>query len=165
MQILVDTREQRPLDFQAYPLVTQVCPETLTVGDYAVRYTSGVVPPVRFERKSLGDLFSTMTSGYPRFKREILRAQAAHLQLILMIEGTLTRVYQGFDRSQLAGESCVKKLFTLAVRYELYPVFCQSRGEMADFMVETFAALGRSLVVPISVPRPQNKAWKNRAVQ
>ena len=43
------------------------------VGDYAWETDSGYILPLTFERKSLGDLFSTLGKGYPRFKKEILR--------------------------------------------------------------------------------------------
>lgn len=143
MVILQDSREQSPLHFDLDSIVTEVVVDTLPVGDYSARYVSGRIAPVYVERKGLGDLFTTMTSGYPRFKREMQRAKDYRIQLILAIEGSLDDVYCGVRYSRFAGSSCVQKLFTLAVRYDVYPVFCQSRGEMALWIRELYEAIGR----------------------
>ena len=105
---------------------------------------SGARPPVIFERKSLADLFGTMTSGYQRFKREMLAAKRQGWTLILIVEASMTDVYNGFTHSSLSGQSCVQKVFTLWLRYGLRPVFCQDRDEAAAFIVETYEAIGRN---------------------
>ena len=84
-----------------------------------------------------------MTSGYPRFKREILKAKQLGIQLILGIEGSLTQVYHGVEHSDFEGASCVKKLYTLACKYSLYPVFARTRQELAWHIRESFEAIGR----------------------
>ena len=145
MIILQDTREQQPLKFKTDNVLTEVMIETLSVGDYSVRYTNGLSCPVVFERKSLTDLYGTMTGGYPRFKREIQRAKDNKLELVLIIEGTLTEVQAGVKYSRWDGSSMIKKLFTLLVRYGLYPVFCQDRKEMASFIKGFYEAWGRNL--------------------
>lgn len=58
--ILVDTREQRPLDFTPFPGVS-VETATLWPGDYTVK---GFEKSIAFERKSVGDLIGTMKSAY-----------------------------------------------------------------------------------------------------
>lgn len=146
MVILMDTREQAPLDFSAYPLVTEVRRVALPVGDYMVEFIDGTRPPVVFERKSLSDLFGTMAGGYPRFKKELLQAKELSLQLVLGVEAHLSKVYQGCPPSQMSGQSCVQKLFTLWLKYDLYPVFAKGRDELTAYMVETFSALGRLYV-------------------
>jgi len=152
--MIIDSREQRALAFSPDDTFTGSRIESLAVGDYACEFVDGIRPPVVFERKSLSDLYGTMTSGYPRFKRELLRAKTLGLQVILIIEGSLATVLQGFNRSQFSGESCVKKLMTLAVKYDCYPVFCNSRAEMVRFITEVYAALGRLHVASVkSAPR------------
>ena len=146
MILLVDTREQKPLPFHVAGMITEIRREKLDIGDYACQFVDGHRPPVVFERKGLSDLFGTMTKGYPRFKREMARANLLGWQLVLAIEGSLTEVYAGVGQSSYAGSSCVKKLFTLAVRYDVYPVFCRTRQEMTDFIQETFEAIGRTYV-------------------
>ena len=146
--MLIDTREQSVLSFPLSLLVTAVETVTLPVGDYACLFKDGTQPPVVFERKSLADLFGTMTSGYPRFKREMVKAKQLGLTLILIIEGTLTDVLGGTIHSSMAGASLLQKLFTLQVRYGLQPVFCDGRQEMSRYIVETYAAIGRNYVFP-----------------
>ena len=138
MVILVDSREQRKLDFAEETRV-----EALPVGDYWCEFSDGSRPPIIFERKSLADLFGTMTNGYPRFKNEMLAASNAGWKLVLIVEASLTDVYGGYGHSAFSGDSCVRKLFTLWLKYGLAPVFCQSRKESAEFIAETFHAAGR----------------------
>ena len=142
MVILIDTREQRPLPFKADGAVTGTRRTKLSVGDYGCEYNDGTRPPLFFERKSITDLFSTMGKGYARFKDELNRAKLSNYRLVLLIEGSLSAVYKGVPRSDLRGESVVKKLFTLWVKYDLYPVFC-SRAEMVEYIRESYEAIGR----------------------
>lgn len=151
--LLVDRREQLPLPFAVNEVFHEIRPATLPLGDYGCVLRDGTAIPLVFERKGLNDLYGTMTSGYPRFKRRLLEAQQCKVQMILMIEGSLGTVLQGTQHSQFSGESCVKKLFTLAVKYDLYPVFCVNRGEMVRFITEVYAALGRLHVASAKASR------------
>ena len=143
MKIIADTREQIPLEFN-HEFITEVKSMKLEVGDYACQYTNGFIPPVRFERKSIGDLFGTMGSGYERFKKEIERAKDYEVRLILIIEGSMFKVLKGYEPSSLKGSSVVKKLFTLWVRYNVMPVFCKDRDDMTNYITEFFLAIGRN---------------------
>lgn len=141
--MLTDSREQRPLRFPLDNIVTEVAVEAIPVGDYWCEFTDGSRPPIIFERKSLGDLFGTMTNGYPRFKREIERAAKLGYRLIIIIEEPLSAVYDGYDYSMMAGDSCVQKLFTLWLKYDVMPVFVNSRFEAAAYIREFYEAIGR----------------------
>ena len=99
-----------------------------------------------FERKGLGDLFGSLTQGYKRFKAEIQRAREAHVDLILLVEHSLSTVLDGYAHSQFGGDSMVKKLMTLQVRHKFPVVFCQARFEAARYVVEYFCAIGREHV-------------------
>ena len=143
MQILVDSREQSPLKFKS-DTITDVITTKLNVGDYGCKFKDGFSPPVFFERKALGDLFSTLTSGYKRFKKEILRAGETNTQLILIIEGTLSKVLNGTKYCRVEGKTIVKTIFTLWVKYNLIPVFCKDRTEMSRFITEYYEGLGRN---------------------
>jgi len=76
MQIITDTRETLPLSFRIGGALTEVVFEKLEVGDYRARYKDGTHSDTVFERKSLGDLYGTMTSGYDRFRNEMFRARS-----------------------------------------------------------------------------------------
>lgn len=132
------------LDFSGFASVSETRVATLPVGDYHCEYASGARPPVFFERKSLPDLFGTMTRGYQRFRREILAAQNQGWKLILLVEAGIEEVYRGHAYSNLDGETCMQKVFTLWARYNLQPVFCQNRSEAAAFVVELYEAIGRN---------------------
>lgn len=144
MKILIDTREQNPLDFN-HEFVTEIKTMKLDVGDYAVEFANGYVPPVRFERKNLTDLFGTLGKGYDRFKREIERAKVSDTKLILIVEGSLGKVLKGTDFSHRDGFAIVKQMFTIWVRYGVLPVFCKDREECSRYILEYFLAVGRNM--------------------
>ena len=145
MILYIDSREQLPLDFMNRAVFKHIVREALPYGDYmASKDELSPKYPLSFERKSIGDLFGTMTHGYDRFKREYERAAADKAQLVLIIEGRLIDVYMGYEHSQYKGDSMLKKLFTLWVKYDIIPVFCDSRRAMVRFIEETFDAIQRN---------------------
>lgn len=89
--ILVDTREQNKLIFR-YPTITQ----KLDFGDYT--YSAQHYNEVHFERKSIQDLFGTMSklnlkkgygdydSNYDRFTRELERAAKQDCYIIVLVD-------------------------------------------------------------------------------
>ena len=128
-------------------MVTEVRVEKLDVGDYGAQYTDGSYCPVFWERKNLSDLFSTLTSGYVRFKKEIKRAKEAKVKLVLAIEGNVGDILNGVPHSRTEGITILRKLMTLWLRYDLMPVFFDSRVTMAATIREFFEAFGRSYKV------------------
>ena len=140
--ILRDTREQDPLSFTGVDGVDKVEDIGLLYGDYACMI-DGKKCPVFFERKGLGDLFSTMTHGYDRFKREMARAKEHGHKLILITEGTYSDVLDGYSHSEFSGEAMVKKLQTLRIKYDLEWWPCMNRKEMAHQIASTFSAIQR----------------------
>ena len=147
MTIITDTRETKPLKFKEDGMLEKVVRAKLDHCDYACQYTNGDYAPFFFERKSIGDLYGTMTQGYHRFKDEIKRCKADGHIMILAIEGTYTDVLAGFEHSRFSGASMAKKLMTLLLRYQVYPVFFSSRVEMAAYIRELFEAWGREVIV------------------
>jgi hypothetical protein len=145
--LLRDSREQTPLDFSGQEGIDKIEDIGLPFGDY-----TGMIGkdehslkqvPITFERKSRSDLWGTMTSGYDRFRREILKAKECNHKLILITEGTYSDIAQGFDRSEFSGESMLKKLHTLYVKYDLEWFPCDSRKAMAHHIVSTFVSIQR----------------------
>ena len=79
MDIIVDTREQLPL------FTSRCIKYVLIAGDYStmlLRHTFSI------ERKSLQDLYGTITSGHVRFRNEHIRACFHGINLVLYIEGS-----------------------------------------------------------------------------
>ncbi len=86
--ILVDTREQLPLKFNR-PIEVA----TLKFGDYSFS-DSHASCNCNVERKSLADFVGTMTGGYERFEREIIRAKGAGAYLVIQVEEVLSNALQ-----------------------------------------------------------------------
>ena len=143
MIIRIDSREQQKLDFSGIKEVEKVEVSGLNFGDYSAT-VGGKVIPIAWERKSLQDCFSTLTSGHARFKRELERAKKANFKLILMVEGTYTDVWKGCEYSQTDGPTLIKIMNTMYVKYDLEFKFCESRRVMARQIVDLASAVERS---------------------
>jgi ERCC4-type nuclease len=98
---------------------------------------------VVFERKSINDLFGTLSQGYDRFKREIESAKKLGIHLIIIIEGGLSKILRGCPHSQRTPISIVYQLFTIRVRHNVESVFVKDREEMAQYITHYFLALER----------------------
>lgn len=146
MEILIDTREQTPLEFH-HEYITGVNRMKLEVGDYGVKFFDGYTPPLFFERKSKNDLFISLGKDYKRFKRELLRAQENNMQLILIIECSITDILKGSKYSMIEGITIIKKLFTLWVRHNLAFICCRNRDEMSIYIAEFYSAIGREYIL------------------
>jgi hypothetical protein len=82
VEIIVDTREQKPLKF------ANSVRKKLDFGDYAL--ASGGKTFV--ERKSAADFKSTLTGGYERFEREILRCVEFGGFLFVVVDSSLRKL-------------------------------------------------------------------------
>ena len=144
MIIQIDSREQAPLNFKVAGNISKVETMGLLFGDYQAMLEDGTPIPIAFERKSCADLYSTLTHGHDRFKRELERAKKHAFQLYLIIEGSLSDVLEGASHSKVEPDTLVKSLFTFKVKHGLEPVFCKDRDEMVRYILETFEAFGRN---------------------
>ena len=135
MKIIIDTREQKPLEFSV-----PTKRGTLAVGDYRAEFSDGSVSQVVFERKSINDLFGTLSKGYDRFKREIIKSKEEGISLIIIVEGSLRRVLSGCINSQRTPISIVYQIFTIRIRYGIETVFCNTREEMGSYISHYFLA-------------------------
>lgn len=138
MKILIDTREQKPLVFN-HKFITSVEVKGLNVGDYGAM-SSEFLHPVVFERKSINDLYGTLSQGYERFKKEIERAKEQNTKIIIIVEGSLKRILMGTAFSKRTPESIIYQLFTIRVRYDVETVFCSDRLEMSEFITQFYIA-------------------------
>lgn len=155
MKLITDSREQDPLAFSACVGVEYVV-EALGVGDYAASYVIGgrvVESHAVIERKSIGDLFSSYTSGYARERDKFFRARAAGREFILAVEGSVETVLNGHTyvkggevrRAKKDGMTMVRQLFSCAHKYGIEVWFCESRRIMALMVQEYFLAEERML--------------------
>ncbi len=134
-----------PLEFE-HNYITEIIRKKVECGDYGCLYENGEISPVYFERKSISDLFSTLSANYKRFKKEILRAKENKVILFILIEGTLSKILKGVGTSQRSGDEIVQQLFTLLLRYKLPFVCCKDREEMQRWIIEFYFAYGREFI-------------------
>ena len=146
MKILIDQQEKLPLPFKVGGNISEVITKHLPFGDYWCELETGQEIPIMFERKSLPDLFSTLSNedGIRRHKTKLEKATVMDCKLYLIIDGTLSDAYEGVTHTQVEPKPLVKRIFTFKVKYGFHPIFCQSPKEMVDYMIETWEAFGRN---------------------
>jgi hypothetical protein len=96
LHIVIDTREQSPWAWAPSDATTEI--KALVAGDYALREDCERVRgrqalAVRFsiERKSLDDFLGTISTGYERFQRELVRMESFPARVII-VEGNFADV-------------------------------------------------------------------------
>lgn len=143
MNIIIDTREQQELDFNGLRYVDNIIKRKLDCGDYAAEFKDGYIPPIVFERKSINDLYGTLSKGYSRFKKEIIRAQNSNIVMCIIVEGNYSKILKGIEHSDRNGQSICDQLFTLLVKHHVPFICCKSREEMAKYIVDCYVAVGK----------------------
>lgn len=108
---IIDTREQRPFEFQT------LCTErgTLRTGDYSVR---GLEHLVAVERKSLPDLIACVGRERDRFVAELVRLQAYRFRL-LVVEADARDLEAGNWQSNVTPAAVVGSLAAWCARHRL----------------------------------------------
>lgn len=140
--LTVDSREQCPLEFKP-GIFSQIVTAKLEFADYGCT-CDGQKIPIYFERKSIGDLYGTLTKGNRRFKRMLSRAKEQDCELILLVEDSLRSVAGGYKHSSVPGDTIIKTAYSLWVRYGIIPMFCEDRRTAARIIEETYSAVARS---------------------
>lgn len=118
----MDTREQLPL--------CKGVRKTLIVGDYTTEKLHGTF---HIERKSLGDLYGTLTSGNRRFKYELFRAAYFRIQIEVYVEGTYNdfinkRFPKGKER-KFSTHGLIELIKTFESKYYLHFNWFRNRPE------------------------------------
>lgn len=136
--IIVDTREQRPLDFSNLHIrgVPSLAVERrkLDEGDYSIE---GLTDKVFIERKSAQDLYGTLFQGRERFERELERVAAKDYEhRYLVIESTPFGFaqYMEWHRNMKQFNSAFSSLMTWAERYKLKVRWCRNPADCADYV-------------------------------
>ena len=158
--VLVDAREQTPLDIQAYPV--EVC--TLSAGDYGIRGFSDWNNP-RFiaERKSIDDLIGSLTRERERFWRELGLLRRFGFAALL-VEARESDVESGQYRSMAKPQSILASLTAIEVRMGVHVLWCGSHDGAArrfEMLVRQFVRgiekEHKALMAALSQPlTPQN---------
>jgi ERCC4-type nuclease len=132
MEIIIDTREQLPLTFTGHETIRRKLDE----GDYNIEELEDKIV---IERKSLPDLYQSITSDHQQFKKEILRARDKGKTFYIFIEGTLQDFYflSWSDRPLKITPAILEKIITtMKQRYNLIIVECNTRKQMSKKIVQ-----------------------------
>ena len=135
--ILIDTREQMPLDFSA---IWQSANATLQVGDYTLRGHSsrGVV----VERKSLSDLFGSFVGkrAWRDMARKLDLMGARYYRSALVVEATPEMVFNGptYGAAAVRGTRLFGRIVNECAANGVTPIFCATRSGAARAVVEFF---------------------------
>lgn len=120
MIIITDTREQLPM--------WTVKRQKLEVGDYT---TNKLLNKFHIERKSLGDLYGTLTSGNNRFKYELFRAAYHSIELEVYVEGTyedfINKNFPKGSERKYSTHGLEELVKTFSKKYFLHFEWCQNR--------------------------------------
>ncbi len=133
IKILVDSREQRPLKFGCD--WERRC---LPVADYGASFSEGHLHSTIFERKSISDLYGSLTQGYDRFRKMFQKAAVLNIKVIIGIEGSKEKVLNGYDHSARDPKSILVQLETIDKKYGVESIFFPSRISMANYIADYY---------------------------
>lgn len=129
LDILVDTREQKPL-FKGTKI-------KLDEGDYNV---PELLDHIIIERKSPGDLYGSVIQGHVRFADEINRAKLKGLKIYVVVECTekdfYAKKWAGSYYTQLKGSILAKIICTMTHKYQINFVWCKNRAEAKQRIID-----------------------------
>lgn len=121
--VIVDTREQVPFGFENLrtdanlkyrPIAVQTVREALPSGDYSLR---GHEHNIAVERKSLADLFSTLSSGRARFERELARLNLMQYAAVVIEADWETILMRPPERSLLNPKTVFRSILAWQQRF------------------------------------------------
>lgn len=122
--IVIDTREQAPLQFTRLESVTG----TLTSGDYSVH---GLEHLFAVERKSVEDLVGCcMGDNRERFEREMHRLRGFRFARLLIV-GTREEIAAGGYRSRVEPRVVLNSLSAWEARYNIPAIFADTPSAAA----------------------------------
>lgn len=148
MRIIIDTREKKPFRFYGYGVLIER--GTLKTGDYSVAPPDGSHLDVAIERKSLADLYISISKGRQRFQRELERAQDTLKYFAIVVECSFMGLkHKPHRKTRVSPKSVVGTLMSWSVRYNV-PVWTPGGKRSAekvtfrllDFCYEHFSEHG-----------------------
>lgn len=137
LDIIVDTREQTPLNISGHNLIST----KLEFGDYAIQNREN---NLAIERKSLPDFIASFVSQYDRVRREFERAQQASAYLIVLVEESMNSALNYphipyFKKyTKIRPESVFHNVRTLMQDFDCQFIFCDGRVKSAQTLIKLF---------------------------
>lgn len=132
--IIIDSREQRPYDFQNIKPPPEVIVQGLRTGDYSV---DGLEDKVCVERKELSDLFNSVGNGRKRFEREMVRMSEFDYSA-LVIESSLASIFTNPPaRSKMNSKAVFRTLISWSVKYNvhIFPMWDRESAEKVTYLI------------------------------
>lgn len=96
----------------------------LKSGDYSIE---GMESRIAIERKSLSDLYSTLTHGRERFERELERLRAYEYSEVVVEASGFVICNRPPPNSQALPKSIIRSIWAFQVRYPTQWAFCDTR--------------------------------------
>lgn len=132
MKIITDSREKLPYWKDNV--------QNLSVGDYTTEKLKG---KMHIERKSLQDLYGTITSGNQRFKAELFRAAWERIRIEVYVEGSredfINKNFpKGSDR-KFSTDGLDRLIKTFEKKYHLTFHWCKNRQQAKKLVMERLA--------------------------
>lgn len=135
--IFTDSREQRPLELDNTQRI-----EGLSFGDYRMKDSE-----IYIERKSVSDAWGTLTGGFNRFEKEIVRAKEAGAYLVILVEATFSELEKFPNERQVYGKIKIPVEFVhhnirfLLQKYDhIQFLFVNNRQEACRIVQKIFSA-------------------------
>ena len=127
LRYVIDTREQRPWDFEGVEVVHKAMP----AGDYSIETYETTFA---IERKSIEDLVGSLIGKErrPRFERE-METLSKYARALVVVEGHLDDVLGGFYRSGVKPQSVIASLASIHARWNVATVYLGNPGSAARF--------------------------------
>lgn len=128
--VLIDTREQNPLNFSRFPnWIAEQKRRKLTVGDYSVH---GMENILTIERKSLSDLITTLMQNRPRFFR-LCEKMTKYRWRALFVEATYEDIKSYYGDYTMAHPNAVSgTLDALEAKFGIPVVYTSQHHALAE---------------------------------
>ncbi|HEY5957640.1 MAG TPA: ERCC4 domain-containing protein, partial [Polyangiaceae bacterium] len=126
--IIVDQQEKLPLTRFFDPAKVRVEVAHLETGDYSLK---GCTHLVAVERKGLADILECVTADRDRFYDQMRRLRD-YPSRFLVVEATKATIEAGAYERAIKPSSVTGTLMSLAVRYNIVPVYCKDQKEAAE---------------------------------
>lgn len=131
--VLRDSREKAGAGwkFRASANCTGMITRKLETGDYSLADYEDVI---MIERKTIGDLWGSLTHGRERFMREMDRAKEYPARF-LIIEGTVKDIMNGFRYSKVSPDFIFASLISLQIKYGIHVIYTHKQTSVAQTYV------------------------------
>jgi ERCC4-type nuclease len=132
--LLVDTREQNPLDFSRFEgWFTGIEKRALKLGDYSI---AGLEDVCVVERKDLSDLVHSYTTDRKVFINR-LRQMAQYPHRLLVITSTLSQVKSPYSHATVNPNQITQSLIAVLAGLQV-PFLCSETHELGEELVASY---------------------------